>query len=134
MPRHVLIVDDDMGIATALRVRLTSAGFEARWVDNGAEGLEAALDQTPDAIVLDLRMPGMNGFEVCQRARASPALRRTPIVVLSANVASEARARSLAAGADCFLGKPYNAAALVQKIRDLIALRAAALPQETPYE
>lgn len=119
--KRVLIIDDDDSLALALRVRLEAAGLAVSRADGGIHGLAIAFEEHPDCITLDLRMPGMDGHEVLGRLRTNPSTARTPVVVVSANVQDEARRRSREAGATHFVGKPYNAAQLLELIRQTIA-------------
>lgn len=120
MPHEVLIVDDEPGLAKILAIRMKAAGFETRTADGGKAGLDAAMAARPDAIVLDVRMPDMDGFEVQARLKADPALRGVPVVFVSANVQDSARHAALAAGAAAYLTKPYDA-------REVVAVVAAAI-------
>jgi CheY-like chemotaxis protein len=128
MPRSVLIVDDEPGLARVLAIRMKAAGFEARTADGGVAGLESARSAPPDAIVLDVRMPDMDGFEVQARLKADPALRDVPVVFVSANVQDSARHAALAAGAFAYLSKPYDAREVVAVVDSAIAARASAAP------
>lgn len=128
MPRSVLIVDDEPGLARVLAIRMKAAGFEARTADGGVAGLESARSAPPDAIVLDVRMPDMDGFEVQARLKADPALRDVPVVFVSANVQDSARHAALAAGAFAYLSKPYDAREVVAVVDSAIAARASSAP------
>lgn len=116
MPKSVLIIDDEPRITAALMTRLESLGYEVYHAINGLAGVQAAGLHRPDAIVLDIRMPDIDGYEVCARIRRTPELRRTPVIFLSANVQDSARRRAMAAGGSVFLSKPYEAADLVAAI------------------
>src|SRR5262245_8054037 len=106
MSERVLIVDDDDRLVTALRIRLSAAGYEVFTALNGYEGLcEAALFR-PDVILLDIRMPELDGYEVCRLIRTVPELCDTPIIVLSASIESPTAARIVQAGGNAFLSKP----------------------------
>ncbi|HTF88309.1 MAG TPA: response regulator [Planctomycetota bacterium] len=120
MPKRVLIVDDERGIAQALCVRLRAGGYDVRSAFDGATGLSLALEWRPDLIVLDIRMPEMDGFEVSRRLAACAELLATPVIFLSANVQESARQAAMAAGAHAFLTKPYES-------KDVLAAIASAL-------
>ncbi|GJM17837.1 MAG: response regulator [Phycisphaeraceae bacterium] len=115
-PNHVLVIDDEVALGRALRIRLEAAGYRVTHEARGDTGVESAQCDPPDCVVLDLRMPGMDGFEVLAILRSQPATRETPIFVVSANVQDEARQRALDAGATAFVGKPYNAPLLLEAI------------------
>lgn len=118
--KHVLIVDDDQLIAQALTVRLRAAGYVVRCVFDGTSGIAAAMECRPSVILLDIRLPDMDGFEVNRRLRACPSMNATPVVFLSANVQESARLIAMTAGAHAFLTKPYES-------KDVLAAIASAL-------
>lgn len=101
----VLIVDDDRQIAEGTAVRLRAAGYDILMAHNGAEGIAAAHLKSPDAIVLDVRMPVMDGMEALEKLKDSPSTSQIPVVMLSASVVDQDRA--LDAGARFFVRKPY---------------------------
>jgi two-component system OmpR family response regulator len=117
---RVLIVDDERFIAQALMLRLRAAGYEVRWAPDGASGIAAAGEWRPHVIVLDIRMPDMDGFEVNRRLRARSELDATPVIFLSANVQESARQTALAAGAHAFLTKPYESKDVLAAIRSAL--------------
>lgn len=116
MCKSVLIVDDEPGITAALMTRLEAAGYEVFHAINGLAGVEAAELHRPDVIVLDIRMPDIDGYEVCTRLKQKPELCRIPVVFLSANVQDSARRRALDVGGASFLSKPYEAADVIAAI------------------
>lgn len=117
MLERVLIIDDERFIAQALTIRLRAAGYDVHWAFDGASGIAAAAKWRPDVILLDIRMSGMDGFEVNRRLRAQPNLASTPVIFLSANVQESARQAALAAGAHAFLTKPYESKDVLAAIR-----------------
>lgn len=123
MRDSVLVIDDDRGIAEALAIRLRAAGFDATTAESGARGLERAHERRPDAIVLDVRMPELDGFELHARLKREPALAEVPVVFVSANVQDSERQRALAGGAWAYLTKPYDAKEVVATVREAIAAR-----------
>lgn len=120
MPSRVLVVDDERGMTLALAVRLRAAGYDVHGALDGASGIAAALGWRPQVIVLDIRMPDMDGFEVKRRLMAHPDLSATPVVFLSANAPDSSRLAARAAGAHAFLTKPYAS-------RDVLAVIKSAL-------
>jgi len=123
MPHSVLIIDDEPGLAQVLAIRMKAAGFDARTADGGKTGLASAAAAPPNAVVLDVRMPDMDGFEVQARLRTDPRLRDIPVVFVSANVQDSARHAALAAGAFAYLTKPYDAREVVGVVGAAIATR-----------
>lgn len=108
MPKSVLIVDDEPAITGALMTRLQTHGHTVFHAINGLAGVEAAALHEPSMIILDIRMPDIDGFEAYERIRRLPRLRDTPIVFLSAHAQEGARHRALRLGARAFLSKPYD--------------------------
>jgi len=123
MRNSVLVIDDERGIADALAIRLRAAGFEVRTAASGARGLESARESGPDAIVLDVRMPELDGFELHALLKREPSLAGVPVVFLSANVQDSERQRALAGGAWAYLTKPYDAKEIVATVREAVEAR-----------
>jgi DNA-binding response OmpR family regulator len=115
---RVLVVDDDAAIREALDRALRGEGFAVRTADGGRSGLREAAAFAPDAIVLDVAMPDLNGRAVCARLRAEGD--RTPILILSARDEVDDRVAGLQAGADDYLVKPFAFAELVARLRALL--------------
>jgi two-component system, OmpR family, KDP operon response regulator KdpE len=124
----ILVVDDDPHILLALRLALQSRGYTVRAVPNGPSALAAAEDARPDAVVVDLAMPRMDGVEVIQRLRVWT---RVPIIVLSAHTDEANKVRALDAGADDFVDKPFGNEELLARIRTALR-REQARPHEAP--
>mgnify|MGYP001591415387 CR=1 FL=1 len=108
MPWKILIVDDDDGIADYLRDVLEMGSHSVFRADNGDDGLRQARELKPDAIFLDLNMPGHSGYEVLQHLRADPAIAATKVVVTSAKHYAVDIRQSHELGADLYLTKPYT--------------------------
>ena len=103
---RILIVDDDRALRDALRRALTLAGYDSVLAADGEEALARATSAAPDAIVLDVGLPGMDGLEVCRALRASGD--RVPVLMLTARDAVADRIDGLDAGADDYLVKPFD--------------------------
>ena len=114
----VLVVDDDRAVRDALRRVLTLAGYEPQTADGGAEAIELVAASVPDAVVLDVGMPGLDGLEVCRRLRRLG--NRVPILMLTARVEISDRVAGLDAGADDYLVKPFDVAELNARLRALL--------------
>ena len=117
--RDVLFVDDDPGIVAALSIRLRAHGFTVRIASDGLAGLEEARRQLPDVVVLDIRMPGIDGLEVCRRLRSDAQTRSVPVLFLSAEARDDIREAAAAAGGSHYLGKPFDAQEVVAVIKQL---------------
>jgi CheY-like chemotaxis protein len=120
----VLVVDDDQEVNSCLGVRLQAAGYEVLSAYDGQQGLAAAIEHHPDAVVLDLRMPNMDGLTMLQEMRSHESVGRTPVVVLSANIRDQHRA--LEAGANYFVAKPYEATDVLSAIKSSLNERSLA--------
>lgn len=113
MPKSVLIIDDEPGITAALMLRMEKAGYEVNHAINGLAGVEAAAIHRPDVVILDIRMPDIDGYETCARIKRLPGLESVPVLFLSANVQDTARQRASDAGGSVFLCKPYKASEIL---------------------
>ena len=113
----ILIVDDQLSAREVLRGLLSKYNYTLAYAVNGQEALAKAAELKPDLILLDVMMPDMNGFEVCQHLRADPHLAEVPIVMLTALDDLSARIRGIEAGADDFLNKPVNPTELLARVR-----------------
>jgi DNA-binding response OmpR family regulator len=116
----ILIADDEAPIVELVRFTLEDPGVHVLEAFDGASALELALRTPPDLALLDVRMPHVDGLEVCRRLRELPECARTRIVMLSAGAQLEDRARGLAAGADDYLTKPFSPLALLDLVRALV--------------
>ncbi|HET7489427.1 MAG TPA: response regulator transcription factor [Acidimicrobiales bacterium] len=123
---RVLLVDDEPGLADAVRTGLVAEGFTVEVVHDGLDGLWRARERAYDVILLDLLLPGMNGFEVCRTLRAEGVW--TPILVLTAKEGDYDEAEALDTGADDYLTKPFSFVVLVSRLRALQRRGAAARP------
>src|ERR1700732_3043326 len=123
MPARVLVVDDLVPNVKLLSAKLQAEYFDVMTASSGPEALEKVAESPPDLILLDVMMPGMDGFEVCQRLKSDPKTMHIPIVMVTALSDSENRVRGLEAGADDFLTKPVNDIALFARARSLIRLK-----------
>jgi DNA-binding response OmpR family regulator len=114
--KTILIIDDDFDCRFALRQYIRDR-FRVLDASTGQEGIRIAADEKPDLIILDLSMPGMDGFEVCDRLRANPRTRRTPIIILTGDASRESRLKGLELGADDYLSRPFDGAELFARIQ-----------------
>jgi len=117
MPIQTLLIDDDPDLAAVMKSLLRGQDFEVHAVLTGAEGIESCRTDPPDVVILDLLMPEIDGWEVCQRIRG---FSNVPILILSALGAPGSVARALDAGADDYLIKPVHASLLASRLRTLV--------------
>ncbi len=125
MTARVLVVDDILPNLKLLEARLTAEYFDVVTCTNGPDALEICAQGDCDIVLLDVMMPGMNGFEVCRRLKADPATSHIPVVMVTALDQASDRLAGLDAGADDFLTKPIDEIALLARVRSLARLRLA---------
>lgn len=115
---RILIIEDEPGLRVAVKDELEFEGFEVDVADDGVTGLAAIRRSPPDLVVLDLMLPGRNGFQICQTVRAEGI--QTPIIVVTARDQEVDKVRGLELGADDYLTKPFGLAELVARIRAVL--------------
>ncbi len=120
MSQSVLVVDDEPMARTLLRLMLVRAGFEVSEAENGFDALEKVEGSLPDLILLDVMMPGMDGFTVCQKVRAREETAELPIIMLSAKTDSDSINRGLLVGATKYLTKPISPEELTKHVRSAL--------------
>jgi DNA-binding response OmpR family regulator len=118
---RVLLVDDDPAMLRLLQVNFRLEGFTVETASRGDEAVEHALASPPDALVLDVMMPGLDGYQVAGRLREEPTLAGVPIVFLTARVMEEDRAQGEAIGNADYLTKPFDPAELIATVRRRVA-------------
>jgi DNA-binding response OmpR family regulator len=120
MARRVLVVDDEPNIIMSLRFLMEREGFEVEVAQTGAAAL-AALERKPaDLVLLDVMMPELDGFEVCQRIRGNPAWSHTRVIMLTAKGREVERDKGLALGADEYITKPFSTRELVARVKEIL--------------
>jgi len=118
----ILVVDDEAIARITVEALLSSENYELFFAENGEEGITMAAKIRPDIILLDVMMPGMNGFETCKKIRQMPALAEVPILLVTALDDRESRMTGLKAGADDFISKPYDIFELQVRIQNMTRL------------
>jgi DNA-binding response OmpR family regulator len=120
MAKRVLVVDDEPNIVMSLRFLMEREGFEVEVAPTGEAALKA-LDRGPaDLVLLDIMMPALDGFEVCQRIRSNPAWTNTRIIMLTAKGREVERDKGLALGADDYVTKPFSTRELVARVKQML--------------
>ena len=120
MSRRILVVDDHPDNRRILRDLLGSAGFEVLESTTGEEAVTQAAATVPDLILMDIQLPGIDGYEATRRIKASEALRHIPLIVVTSYALSGDDAKALAAGADDYVAKPFSPRAMLAKVREYV--------------
>lgn len=124
MTHRILVVDDTPLNVKLLEDVLTMKGYEVATAASGQEALDRIREAPPDLVLLDVMMPGMNGYEVCRAIRDDPGTALLPVVLVTALDAKEERVKGLEAGADDFLTKPVNQPELLARVRSLLRIKS----------
>ncbi|HWD07746.1 MAG TPA: response regulator transcription factor [Actinomycetota bacterium] len=126
---RVLIVEDEQNIASLIRLYLANEGFEVAWVADGGQALAEIERLDPALVVLDVMLPGVDGFEICRRLRATS---RTPVIMLTARDQEVDRIVGLELGADDYVTKPFSPRELVARVKAVLRRTAEPTPAATP--
>lgn len=118
--RSVLVVDDESMARTLLRLMLVRAGFNVSEAEDGYDALEKVRKNQPDIVLLDVMMPGMDGFAVCETLRSNPETLSLPIIMLSAKTDLDSINKGLRAGATVYLTKPISPEDLTRHVREVL--------------
>jgi DNA-binding response OmpR family regulator len=118
--KKVLIIEDDADIRRLIDIRLKAQNYSTAWAGDAVTAVMIARRENPDAIVLDLGLPGGDGFVVMERLRSLAQLAHVPVIVVTARDPSTSRERALEAGATAFLEKPIDADALLDAVRSAV--------------
>ena len=120
MVKKVLIADDEPNIVVSLEFLMKQRGYEVRIVANGEDALRAVGEFGPDLILLDVMMPRMNGYDVCQKVRENPAWQHIRIIMLSAKGRDVEVNKGIAVGADAYVTKPFSTKDLIAKVGEML--------------
>lgn len=120
MTQHVLIVDDEPNIVLSVEFLMKRDGFRVSVARDGEEAMERLYAERPDLVILDVMMPKLDGFEVCERIRADPELADVRILMLTAKGREAEMKKGLALGADDYVAKPFSTRDLVQRVKSLL--------------
>ncbi len=121
MPKKVLIVDDEVNIVISLEFLMQQAGYSVEVARSGEVALEKLATFQPDLILLDVMLPGISGFDLCQRIRQTPAWAAIRIVMLSAKGRDVEITKGLALGANAYITKPFSTKALLAEVHSQLA-------------
>lgn len=128
MPKKVLIVDDEANIVISLEFLMEQAGYTVDVARTGDEALAKMTSFAPDLILLDVMLPGINGFDICQRLRQTPAWQHIKVIMLTAKGREVEITKGLALGADAYITKPFSTKALLAEVESQLSRIHASLP------
>ncbi|NQT97908.1 MAG: response regulator transcription factor [Candidatus Marinimicrobia bacterium] len=115
MKKKILIIEDEVDLVKGLKINLVDEGYEVEWSFDGKEGLRKALDETPDLIILDIMLPGMDGLDVCKELRQKQC--NIPIIMLTAKGSEIDKVIGLEIGADDYVTKPFSVRELLARVK-----------------
>jgi two-component system alkaline phosphatase synthesis response regulator PhoP len=128
MDKKILVIEDDPATLRLIDYSLRHEGYQVLTALNGLEGLRKVHDEKPDLLVLDVMLPGMDGFEICHSLRSEPDTAQLPILMLSAKAQEIDKDTGLKVGADDYLAKPADPSEIVSRIESLLASKKHAAP------
>ena len=120
MAKRILIADDEPNIVVSLEFLMKQRGYDIRVVSNGADALEAVGEFRPDLILLDVMMPRVSGYDVCQKVRENPEWHGIKIIMLSAKGRDVEVTKGIAMGADAYVTKPFSTRDLIAKVGEML--------------
>ena len=120
MKKKILIIEDEENLVELIKFRLETNGYDVSVALDGEKGLEKILEIKPDLVLLDVRMPKMDGYEVCRRAKSNPELSDIPILILTAQAHDSEVNKAMESHPDAFLSKPFEPEDLLRNIKELI--------------
>jgi DNA-binding response OmpR family regulator len=115
--KNILIVEDEKTLLELESILLTSKGYDVEGAMNGQSALESVANFKPDLVLLDIMIPGIDGFEVCQRIKDNPATKDIPVIMLTAKKSREDMVRGEQVGADWYITKPFKSAMVIETIQ-----------------
>ena len=120
MSKRILVIEDHEDNRRILRDLLTSAGYESLEAVTGEEGVALAETQRPDLILMDIQLPGLDGYEATRRIKANPALRHIPVIAVTSYALSGDDVKAREAGCDAYVTKPFSPRALLATVREYL--------------
>ena len=120
MPKEILIVDDEPSIVVPVQFLMQQQGYNVLVAEDGHDALDMIYKYQPDLVLLDIMLPGIDGYEVCEIVRLNPKLRDVKIIFLTAKGREVEIAKGLALGADAYITKPFSNAELVAKVKKVL--------------
>ncbi len=120
MPKEILIVDDEPSIVVPVQFLMQQQGYTVLVAEDGHDALDMIYKYQPDLVLLDIMLPGIDGYEVCEIVRLNPKLRNVKIIFLTAKGREVEIAKGMALGADAYITKPFSNAELVAKVKSVL--------------
>ena len=120
MAKEILIVDDEPNVVVPIQFLMEQQGYDVMTAERGEDALDLIYQYKPDLVLLDIMLPGIDGYEVCEIVRLNPDYRDVKIVFFTAKGRETEIAKGLALGADAYITKPYSNAELVAKVKELL--------------
>jgi two-component system alkaline phosphatase synthesis response regulator PhoP len=130
MEKKILVIEDDPATSRLVDYSLRHEGYQVITASNGLEGVRKALSESPDLVILDVMLPGMDGFEICHRLRSEPTTANLPILMFSAKAQEIDKETGIKVGADDYLTKPAAPAEIVSRVEKLLAKKKHAVPTQ----
>jgi twitching motility two-component system response regulator PilG len=123
--KHILVVEDEESLLKLESILLTSRGYRVTGANDGLAALRIIAEDRPDLVLLDIMMPGIDGFEVCRRIKDDPVTRDIPVVMLTAKKSTADQTRGVEAGAAAYVTKPFKSLKIIEIIEGLLAKEQA---------
>jgi two-component system alkaline phosphatase synthesis response regulator PhoP len=120
MAKKIIVVDDEPYIARVIKFKLEQEGYNVISANDGQTGLQRIREEKPDLVLLDVMMPGLSGYDVCQQLKKDPALSGIPVVILTAKGQERDREQGLNMGASDYITKPFSPNRLLELVRNMI--------------
>jgi two-component system alkaline phosphatase synthesis response regulator PhoP len=128
MDKKILVIEDDPATLRLIDYSLRHGGYQVLTASNGLEGMRKVQYEKPDLVILDVMLPGIDGFEICHRLRSEPRMAQLPILMLSAKAQEIDKATGVKVGADDYLAKPADPSEIVSRVESLLAQKKHAAP------
>ena len=120
MPKKIMVVDDEPYIARVIKFKLEQEGYTVISANDGVTGLEKIREEKPDMVLLDVMMPGMSGYEVCQKIKGDAELAGIPVVILTAKGQERDREQGFSMGASDYITKPFSPNRLLELVKSIV--------------
>ena len=128
MPKKILLADDSITIQKVVRITLADGDYDLITVDNGNEALERIKQEKPDLVLLDVVMPGKDGYQVCEEMRKDPELAQIPVILLAGSFEGFDEIKGAEIGADGYIIKPFESQTLISKVEEMLSRPRPAPP------